>query len=164
MTAVAQETGSAIRPFSVDVPEETLADLRRRIEATVWPERETVVDALGHRRFALYGTDTGSFGWYRAIDTTTVQNEQRRTRRLTMPVLAIGAQYSTGDTVGAAMKLAADDVQTLVIPGVGHWLAEEAPEELLAALTAFLDPYRDGAAAGPKPRPPHAQNVVESPR
>ena len=45
------------------------------------------------------------------------------------------------------MKLAADDVQTLVIPGCGHWVAEQAPEELLAALTAFLAPYRDGPAA-----------------
>jgi hypothetical protein len=45
------------------------------------------------------------------------------------------------------MKLAADDVQTVVIPGAGHWVAEEAPDELLAALTAFLAPYRDGQAA-----------------
>src|SRR5215212_6331375 len=42
MTAVAQEAGRAIRPFHVDVPDEALLDLRRRIEATVWPERETV--------------------------------------------------------------------------------------------------------------------------
>jgi pimeloyl-ACP methyl ester carboxylesterase len=45
------------------------------------------------------------------------------------------------------MKLAADDVQTLVIPGCGHWVAEQAPEALLDALTAFLAPYRDGPAA-----------------
>jgi pimeloyl-ACP methyl ester carboxylesterase len=44
------------------------------------------------------------------------------------------------------MKLAADDVQTLVIPSCGHWVAEQAPEELLAALTGFLAPYRDGTA------------------
>jgi pimeloyl-ACP methyl ester carboxylesterase len=84
----------------------------------------------------------GSFGWYRALDTTMAQNEQRKTRRLTMPVLAIGGEYSGGEGVGAAMKLAADDVQTLVIPGSGHWVAEQAPEEMLAALTAFLAPYR----------------------
>jgi pimeloyl-ACP methyl ester carboxylesterase len=29
-------------------------------------------------------------------------------------------------------------------PGSGHWLAEEAPEEMLAALTEFLAPYREG--------------------
>jgi hypothetical protein len=28
----------------------------------------------------------------------------------------------------------------------------EAPDELLAALTAFLDPYRDGQTAVPSPR------------
>jgi pimeloyl-ACP methyl ester carboxylesterase len=35
----------AIRPFSVDVPEERLDDLHRRIAATQWPERETVGDS-----------------------------------------------------------------------------------------------------------------------
>ena len=38
------ETANAIRPFHVDVPEEELADLRRRIAATRWPEKETVPD------------------------------------------------------------------------------------------------------------------------
>ncbi len=41
----AEGTGKdAIHPFRVDVPEETLVDLRRRIAATVWPDRETVAD------------------------------------------------------------------------------------------------------------------------
>ena len=34
----------AIRPFDVDIPEEKLDDLRRRIAATQWPEKETVAD------------------------------------------------------------------------------------------------------------------------
>ena len=42
------------------------------------------------------------------------------------------------------MKPAADDVQTVVIPGAGHWVAEQAPEEMLAALTGFLASYRGG--------------------
>jgi pimeloyl-ACP methyl ester carboxylesterase len=107
------------------------------------------VDILRSDEHAL----RGSFGFYRELDTTMAQNEQRKTRRLTMPVLAIGGEYSTGEGVGAAMKLAADDVQSMVIPGVGHWVAEEAPEELLAALTEFLAPYRDGPAAAHDPRP-----------
>jgi pimeloyl-ACP methyl ester carboxylesterase len=44
MTTAAQETGKAIRQFHVDVPDEALAEMRRRINATVWPERETVPD------------------------------------------------------------------------------------------------------------------------
>ena len=37
-------TPPAVRPFRIDVPEEDLVDLRRRIEATRWPEKETVAD------------------------------------------------------------------------------------------------------------------------
>jgi pimeloyl-ACP methyl ester carboxylesterase len=89
----------------------------------------------------------GSFEFYRAIPATSAQNEQRKTRRLTLPVLAIGGAESSGEGPGNTMKLAADDVQTVVLTGSGHWVAEQAPEQLLAALTAFLAPYRNGAAA-----------------
>ena len=48
VTEVTQQTGSdntAIRPFQVpDVPEAELEELRKRINATKWPERETVAD------------------------------------------------------------------------------------------------------------------------
>jgi pimeloyl-ACP methyl ester carboxylesterase len=85
----------------------------------------------------------GSFAFYRAWDTMMAQNEQRAKRPLTMPVLGIGGAASWGEQVGSAMKLLANDVQSAVIPGAGHWFAEEAPEETVAALTAFLAPYRD---------------------
>jgi pimeloyl-ACP methyl ester carboxylesterase len=39
-----QAAATAIRPFRVDTPEEALDDLRRRIGATNWPEKETVTD------------------------------------------------------------------------------------------------------------------------
>ena len=93
----------------------------------------------------------GSFEFYRAIPTTIAQNEQRKTRRLTLPVLAIGGAESSGAGVANTMKLAADDVQGLVLPGCGHWVAEQAPEELLAAVTAFLAPYRDRQVTAPGP-------------
>jgi pimeloyl-ACP methyl ester carboxylesterase len=89
----------------------------------------------------------GSFGFYRALDTTLAQEQQRKTQKLTMPVLGIGGAESWGEAAGEGMKPAADDVQTVVIPGVGHWVAEQAPEEMLEALTTFLAPYRDASAA-----------------
>ena len=101
------------------------------------------VDTLAASPEALHA----SFAIYRALETTIAQNQRRMQRRLSLPVLGIGGQYSLGDQVADTMKLAADDVQTLVIPGCAHWVAEQAPEALLAALTAFLAPYRDQAAA-----------------
>jgi pimeloyl-ACP methyl ester carboxylesterase len=40
----APATSDAVRPFRIDVPEEDLVDLRRRVRATRWPDRETVTD------------------------------------------------------------------------------------------------------------------------
>ena len=87
----------------------------------------------------------GSFEFYRALGTTSVQNQERKARRLTLPVLAIGGAESTGETIGGVAGLVADNVQTVVLPGAGHWIAEQAPEALLAALTEFLAPYRSAA-------------------
>jgi pimeloyl-ACP methyl ester carboxylesterase len=39
-----QQANGAIRPFQVGFPESELSDLRRRVNATRWPERETVTD------------------------------------------------------------------------------------------------------------------------
>jgi pimeloyl-ACP methyl ester carboxylesterase len=89
----------------------------------------------------------GSFEFYRAIPVTSAQNEQRKARRLTLPVLAIGGAESSGEGPGNTMKLAADDVQTMVLAGSGHWVAEQAPDQLLTALTTFLAPYRNRTAA-----------------
>jgi pimeloyl-ACP methyl ester carboxylesterase len=106
------------------------------------------VDGLASSPEALHG----SFQLYRAFGATTAQNQERKTHRLPMPVLAMGGTESLGAMAADTMKLVADDVQTLVIPGIGHWLAEQAPEEMLAALTAFLGPYREAAVSYARPR------------
>jgi pimeloyl-ACP methyl ester carboxylesterase len=89
----------------------------------------------------------GSFAFYREWDTMVAQNEQRKEQPLEVPVLAISGEESWGEAIGDPMKAVANDVQIAVIPGAGHWFAEQAPEETVAALTEFLAPYREGAAA-----------------
>ncbi len=42
--STADAATATIRPFRVDVPEKALVDLRQRIAATRWPDRETVTD------------------------------------------------------------------------------------------------------------------------
>jgi pimeloyl-ACP methyl ester carboxylesterase len=87
----------------------------------------------------------GSFELYREFPSMIEQNEQRKSRRLTMPVLAIGGEESSGEGPAQTMRLVADDVHGVVLAGAGHWVAEQAPEQLLEALTDFLAPYRDGS-------------------
>jgi pimeloyl-ACP methyl ester carboxylesterase len=93
------------------------------------------------------GALRGSFGSYRAWDATTTQNQNRQATKLTMPVLAIGGATSSMDGPRVLMQTVANDVQGLVIPGAGHFLAEEAPDAVLAGVTKFLAPYRDGNPA-----------------
>jgi pimeloyl-ACP methyl ester carboxylesterase len=47
MNDVARQTATdrtAVRPFHVSIPEAELVEMRKRIKATRWPERETVID------------------------------------------------------------------------------------------------------------------------
>ena len=74
-TEVGERTGqesAAIRPFTVEFPDAELDDLRRRINATRWPERETVGDdsqgaplAMMQELARYWGTD---YDW-RACET-----------------------------------------------------------------------------------------------
>jgi pimeloyl-ACP methyl ester carboxylesterase len=108
------------------------------------------IDGLASSPESLHG----SFQLYRAIGATSVQNEERKTRRLTMPVLAMGGAESSGQMVEDTMKLVADDVHVLVIQDCGHWLAEQAPDAMLAALTTFLAADRDVPISVPEAAPP----------
>ena len=63
------ESAIEIRPFVVDIREEALEDLRRRIAATQWPENETVADqsqgvplAMMQKLARYWGTD---YDWRR---------------------------------------------------------------------------------------------------
>jgi len=62
--AAAATSSDAIRPFKVNVPEAELAELHKRINATRWPERETVTDdsqgvplAMIHELARYWATD-----------------------------------------------------------------------------------------------------------
>ena len=60
---------TSIRPFRANVPEEAVADLRRRLRATRWPDRETVDDASQGAQLAklqeLVGYWGSEYNWRR---------------------------------------------------------------------------------------------------
>jgi len=64
------ETGESIRPFKVNVPQTALDDLKRRIAATRWPDKETVADSSQGAQLAklqeLLRYWGGSYDWRKA--------------------------------------------------------------------------------------------------
>ena len=123
-------------------------DLYFGYEFNIQAEKKLPADVVNYYVGLLRNPDSlhGTFAFYREWDTMMEQNEERSKRPLTMPVLGIGGAASHADEVANAMKGLANDVQNAVIPGAGHWFAEEAPAETVAALTSFLAPYRDAWA------------------
>jgi pimeloyl-ACP methyl ester carboxylesterase len=66
--------------------------------------------------------------------------------KLPMPVLAFGGAQSVGAGTRACMEALCERVEGGVIPDCGHWVAEEQPAFVLAALSDFLT-MRDPVAA-----------------
>ena len=79
-----------------------------------------------------------SFDYYRAIDASIPQNRERMQRRLTLPVLAFSGELACGGSVEPELRSVCDDVVSIIIPGSGHYPAEERPAALIAALQGFF--------------------------
>jgi pimeloyl-ACP methyl ester carboxylesterase len=59
--------------------------------------------------------------------------------KLTMPVLTIAGEKSAGAFLGTQAQLYATNVQSLVVKDSGHWLIDEAPDQVVPALVSFID-------------------------
>jgi len=59
--------------------------------------------------------------------------------RLSMPVLVLTGEKASGTFLIEQARLVAGNVDGKVIPGCGHWLIDEAPQQVIPALRAFLD-------------------------
>jgi pimeloyl-ACP methyl ester carboxylesterase len=64
---------------------------------------------------------------------------------LTIPVIGIGGANSWGPYAAGGIAAAAPQVETAIIRGAGHWVAEQAPEKLVEVLRTFLAPYGNAA-------------------
>jgi pimeloyl-ACP methyl ester carboxylesterase len=118
------------------------ADAYYRYEYSIQSGGATLPEYAIKYYISLYTRDRNtlraSFGLYRAWEATQNQNTERQLSKLTIPVLGIGGENSWGPLAAAGITPAAENVQTAVIAGAGHWVAEQAPDEMLAALTTFL--------------------------
>ena len=89
--------------------------------------------------YARPGAMHSAFAQFLAIDQKDeADNLKAMETKLTMPVLAIGAEKAFGANVAIVMRNAATNVQEVIVPNAGHWLMEEAPAATIAAVQNFL--------------------------
>lgn len=58
--------------------------------------------------------------------------------RLTMPLLVLSGEKAGGEFLIQQSRLVADKVEGVIIKGSGHWLMEEAPDQVIPKLVDFL--------------------------
>jgi pimeloyl-ACP methyl ester carboxylesterase len=90
--------------------------------------------------YARPGAMHSAFNQFAAFQQDAIDNQAFVAKgKLTMPVLAIGADKSFGTAQADDLRFVATDVTGIVIPDSGHWLMEEQPAATIAAVRAFLD-------------------------
>jgi pimeloyl-ACP methyl ester carboxylesterase len=90
--------------------------------------------------YARPGAMHSAFNQFAAFTQDAVDNKAFVAKgKLTMPVLAVGAEKSFGAAMADDLRLVAANVTSVVIANSGHWLMEEQPATTIAAIRAFLD-------------------------
>ena len=89
--------------------------------------------------YSAPGAMKAGFEMYRAFAADAADNAGFAKTQLAMPVLCVGGEYLFGDYAHRVMTHVAPDIRGVVIPGIGHWIPEEAPDAFCDALLAFLD-------------------------
>jgi pimeloyl-ACP methyl ester carboxylesterase len=89
---------------------------------------------------------TGGINWYRNMDRNWGLTERVADHKVEVPSLFIGGAIDPvlSMTPPAVMDGWLDDHRgTVLVDGAGHWVQQEKPDEVNAALLEFLGPVRD---------------------
>lgn len=76
---------------------------------------------------------------FRAFERDAVDFDHFAKTRLTMPMLVLSGEKASGPFLIEQARLVDDHVEGMVVKGAGHWLMEEAPDEVVPRLVRFLD-------------------------
>ena len=141
-----------------DLPEMLVQGREREFLAWIFATKTTrsyAIDSVAleeyTRQYSAPGAMRAGFAWYRTNfnEEGLAQAKMRATKRLTMPILALGGSDGVGDALRATVATLGDRVQGGSITGrpgrgagsadtgCGHFLPEECPDELTEAALKF---------------------------
>jgi pimeloyl-ACP methyl ester carboxylesterase len=90
---------------------------------------------------AAYARDDGmkaGFEYFKNFEQDAKDFAALSTTKLNMPFLVLTGEKASGTFLIDQAKLVATDVSGQVVQGSGHWLMEEAPDQVIPALVKFL--------------------------
>jgi pimeloyl-ACP methyl ester carboxylesterase len=127
-----------ILPFAPGAPERLIVGNERAFLTWFYDRVPSTRAAIGPdvvdeylRTFAGLEGVLGALGVYRATFVTMEQTQPLTHSKVTVPVIAIGGERALGARVGEMVSLVATNVERVVVPERGHFLPEEAPDEIV---------------------------------
>lgn len=97
------------------------------------------------RVFSAPGAIRAALSYYRVAFSADglAQSRTRGEKRLTMPILALGAEHGVRDVLLNTLRTIANDVRGHVVENCGHYMPEEVPQLVAEAILKFFDDARD---------------------
>jgi pimeloyl-ACP methyl ester carboxylesterase len=78
------------------------------------------------------------FEVFKAFETDAADFAALAKTPLPMPMLVLTGEKASGEFLIQQGRLVASNVDGVVIRGAGHWLMEEAPDQVIPRLAAFI--------------------------
>lgn len=106
-------------------------------------DRRHSVSEADRRRYAAAFAQPGAieagFGYFKAFEQDAKDFQGFAATKLTMPMLVLSGEKAGGQFLIDQGRMVDTDVQGVIIKGSGHWLMEEAPDQTIPALVAFVN-------------------------
>ena len=88
--------------------------------------------------YAQPGAMRAGFEVFRAFEQDAKDFATFSKTKLKMPMLVLTGEKASGEFLITQSRLVADDVEGVIIKGSGHWLIDEAPDQVVPKLVAFF--------------------------
>jgi pimeloyl-ACP methyl ester carboxylesterase len=90
------------------------------------------------RAYAQPGGMRAGFEYFKAFERDAAEFAELGKTPLPMPMLVLSGEKAGGSFLIDQGKMVATNVEGVIVKGSGHWLMEEAPEQVIPALLRFL--------------------------
>jgi pimeloyl-ACP methyl ester carboxylesterase len=89
--------------------------------------------------YAQPGAMRAGFEVFRAFEQDAVDFAAFSKTKLKMPMLVLTGEKASGEFLIGQARLVADKVEGVVVNGSGHWLIDEAPDQVIPRLVTFFN-------------------------
>jgi pimeloyl-ACP methyl ester carboxylesterase len=90
------------------------------------------------RSYAQPGAMRAGFEVFKAFERDAADFQKLSQTKLTMPMLVLTGEKASGEFLIEQARLVDSNVEGVVIKGSGHWLIDEAPDQVMPRLVGFL--------------------------